>query len=474
MTAINKATGTAVSLVLAGLLVVAPGLPPLRASAAPVCADSQCMARESAQWRAKNPKLATFLDVFNWIAFAISMSPAGPVRPATFNNAFRGVGLSRGTLPSGISPVSTTFASLESTSTQAYRQLSVAVDLIEETIADPGLDPADAQHLVDLAQQHDLDLAADLQQVYDGTRTSAELADWINTEVQSAADGFLNAANEVSNTYAEGDVPSDAVIRSFDGVGTAMTAGSAAESNWQGFWQNPAADLGADKGVLGPKNVGIAKLLDPNSGKIGTVAGGPAKYQQMVKDFTDSLKSPSRTAADAMARFDRLEAAFSAPNRQGVTMTYLPKANLDVARETIAAKRMYEAGIADLQPGGTVASGLTPDYVALDQSFVGDCVRMSGPKSADAFKAGVKAKIGEKLKVYAARTGQPVRVVIDASDSPAVTGASLGDFADLAAAGVRMVSPQDAATIKDVVVLGPGGMLVQTDSAGRIVLSTQQ
>ncbi|MEV1051928.1 ricin-type beta-trefoil lectin domain protein [Streptomyces sp. NPDC049887] len=456
------------------LAIVPPALPGGATASAAQCPKSGCGwgPEQWARWEANNPKTATFLKVFDWFTTLASLSPAGQVRGGTFSTAFRGASLSRPVLPRPTSPVRA-FPAVEAASTRALGEINEAVSLLDEAAAGPGLTGEEVQPAVDAARRHAGALAQDLQALapdpqsaVDGTVTDEVLID----EIQSAADDLLQEAAGISDASAEGPVPNSAEVGSFDGDATAM---SAAHSDiWNSSWHDEVlAEVKSDNGQLGKNNKAIKQLLGP-AGKIGSVPGAADKYTRLVGEFADSLASPTKPAADAMVKFGNLQKEFSAPNKQGMEMTYLPKGNLDNVREAIAAKRMFEAGIADFKPGKPV-NGLTPDYGAADETFVGDAVRMSGQKTDDAVRSGIKAKIGEKVGVYADKTRLPVRVVIDASDNPALDSGSLTAFQGLVSSGVRSAPAADVAKLKDVVVLGPSGRLVQTDPSGNVLKSVQ-
>ncbi|MEU5538451.1 hypothetical protein [Streptomyces sp. NPDC020362] len=274
------------------------------------------------------------------------------------------------------------------------------------------------------------------------------------------------AAQAAVDASAEGLVPTDSEIASFDGDSLVMS--DANKDIWNTTWHDEVmTEVGSDSGQLGKNNKNIKKLLAAN-GKIGKVPGAADTYTRLVGELANSLADPTKPAADAMVRFGNLLKEFSAPNRQEMEITYLPTANLNNVREAIAAKRMFEAGISDFKPGEPVGTQ-QPDYTAADGTFVGDAVRLTGETTADGIKSGIKARITDKVTTYADRTGLPVRVVIDASDNPALDSVRDADFENLVVAGVQSTSSQITAKLKDVVVLGPEGMLVQTDPSGRIV-----
>ncbi|MFJ1709537.1 RICIN domain-containing protein [Kitasatospora sp. NPDC088346] len=459
------------------IAIVPPALPGGDTASAARCENPGCAwgAEQTERWRARNPNTARFLDFLNWLAFFASLSPAGPVPARTFGNAFGAAGISRPFTPTTTSQVRA-LPAVEAVSTRALGEVNEAVNLLDEAAEHAGLTGEEVQPEVEAAQTEAEALAKDLQTLSDSTATQSvsDIADPVAeadlaAKIESAADHLLQEAIAISDASAEGPVPTYAEIGSFDGDATAMSAAS--RDTWNSNWRDEVmTEVKSDGGQLGKNNKAIKLLLGP-TGKIGSVPGAESEYTRLVGEFSDSLASPTKPAADAMMKFDNLQKEFSAPNKQGMEMTYLPKGNLDNVREAIAAKRMFEAGIADFKPGEQV-SGLTPDYMAVDRTFVGDAVRMSGQRTADAVKNGIKSKISEKVAVYA-RTGLPVRVVIDASDNPALVDSSLSDFQNVVTAGVQSVPAATLAKVKDVVVLGPGDMLVQTDPSGKILKSVQ-
>ncbi len=276
--------------------------------------------------------------------------------------------------------------------------------------------------------------------------------------------GEVNPADETETLPSDADAAAEGPIPNVEPTAQRGGPTEGVARFFVARFGEPARTLVEGKNPLGPENAAIKKLLAPG-GRIGQQPDGVADFTRLAQELTDSLASPDRDAADAVARFDALMYRFSSETPQAPLgrTTYLPKANLDNVREIVSAKRLYENGERGFGAGtheSQTQGQQTPDYVFDDES-IGDHVRISAKDEAGFVKA-LKDAVSKKISTYSnyrmtenPNAVAPLNVIVDASDTLAVREMSQARLDELTA---QAVQPFINGKLARVLVIGKGPM----------------